>query len=409
MKNTHTNPMSATSLPELLERLQQLSAHEWDREDWADLPTFGGADPRTDPLWYERYTEVDSVWSWDADDVLIGNAQGELTLVPRAAPKGASRTPYADAVDAARAALAAAEESDEDTTEAEAALEAALDAWRESDETRSYTTRIEGGEGGEDAIEASSLAEAIELARDWARDGDYGDQTRTVWVQVDVEGDDGSEWGGTVAIDPDEPECRGGEEHDWQSPHRLLGGLADNPGVLGHGGGVICSYVCMRCGCGREDDSWAQDPQSGRQGLASVEYHVAQYDLDRAIDQIGDARAMDRLDWEHVATSERDRPPVQFQHGGVYEVTHEIAQLPSGRWIVCTIDDGRGEYEVYETRAEAEAHRPVAEDCAEVKVCLIRDVIRLNDLADRQWAYLANGRLPPAFDGGAAVPKRFVQ
>jgi hypothetical protein len=62
----------------------------------------------------------------------------------------------------------------------------------------------------------------------------------------------------------------------------------------------------------------------------------------------------------------------------------------------------------FETRAEAEAHRAVAEGCVEVKISLVRDVFRDGDLVDRQWAYLKGGRLPTEFSGGARVPARFL-
>ena len=38
---------------------------------------------------------------------------------------------------------------------------------------------------------------------------------------------------------------------------------------------------------------------------------------------------------------------------------------------------------------------------------LVRDLWRDEDLDDRQWAYVENGKLPKEFDGGAKVPQRF--
>lgn len=76
----------------------------------------------------------------------------------------------------------------------------------------------------------------------------------------------------TVRIDPDEPRCIEGEEHDWQSPLEVVGGIEENPGVIGHGGGVICKRVCAKCGRYRLTDSWAQRSDTGEQGLDSVEY-----------------------------------------------------------------------------------------------------------------------------------------
>lgn len=86
-----------------------------------------------------------------------------------------------------------------------------------------------------------------------------------------------------IEIPPVEPDCIDGHEHDWLSPE-WLGGLQENPGVWGHGGGVIMTRVCLHCGCGRTTDTWAQDPSSGtRQGLTSVEY-----DPERFVDEIAE-------------------------------------------------------------------------------------------------------------------------
>ena len=82
----------------------------------------------------------------------------------------------------------------------------------------------------------------------------------------------------TVTIDPDEPECEGGEDHDWRSPHSVLGGIKENPGVWGHGGGAIIKEVCACCGRYKITDTWAQNPENGEQGLTSVEYQDADDD-----------------------------------------------------------------------------------------------------------------------------------
>lgn len=86
----------------------------------------------------------------------------------------------------------------------------------------------------------------------------------------------------TVAVDPDEPPCRAGHQHDWQSPHAIVGGSAENPGVRGHGGGVIITEACMVCGCGRRTDTWAANPATGEQGLESVTYCPGEYLGDEA-------------------------------------------------------------------------------------------------------------------------------
>lgn len=78
-----------------------------------------------------------------------------------------------------------------------------------------------------------------------------------------------------VQIDPAEPRCKGGGEHDWQRPIRIVGGIESSPGVEASGGGVLIKSACMLCGCGRTVDTWAHD--AGRDGLTSVEYEPGRY------------------------------------------------------------------------------------------------------------------------------------
>jgi len=80
----------------------------------------------------------------------------------------------------------------------------------------------------------------------------------------------------TVTIDPPEPPCTttGRTGHDWQAPHALVGGLEQNPGVWGNGGGVIVHEICD-CGVRRIRDTWATRRDTGEQGLDSVRYDAA--------------------------------------------------------------------------------------------------------------------------------------
>jgi hypothetical protein len=78
-----------------------------------------------------------------------------------------------------------------------------------------------------------------------------------------------------MSFDPPEPDCVGDEDHDWQSPHSLLGGIKENPGVWGHGGGVIIRQCCAHCGRYQVTDTWAQNSSTGKQGLTSVTYKDA--------------------------------------------------------------------------------------------------------------------------------------
>lgn len=137
-----------------------------------------------------------------------------------------------------------------------------------------YLVSIDGGNGGQTYIRAADQNAAEEWADDWARGGSWDDLTSTIWVAVTLVQGEESVADLTVVIDPPEPPCTG-EEHDWQAPIGLVGGIAENPGVFGHGGGVIMHEVCANCGVYRDRDTWAQDPETGEEGLESVTYRDA--------------------------------------------------------------------------------------------------------------------------------------
>jgi len=139
-------------------------------------------------------------------------------------------------------------------------------------------------------IEFGDADSGEEAAQEYVDDGDWGEITETCWIQVwawrqglalDDEGEVVDVMIGReqhmIEIDPDEPECSHDDGHDWQTPHELFGGLAQNPGCFGKGGGVVQHEVCMRCGCERVKDTWAQDPTTGAQGLTSVRYEPGEY------------------------------------------------------------------------------------------------------------------------------------
>lgn len=137
------------------------------------------------------------------------------------------------------------------------------------------------GYGADVVYEADTADDA---AQQYIEDGEW-DRSTTSWhdvTVVEVGPDDeplneGDEEEITVTLNPDEPECEEEHEHEheWESPYELLGGIKENPGCWGHGGGVIITEVCRHCGIYRDTDSWAQRPDTGEQGLESVTYREA--------------------------------------------------------------------------------------------------------------------------------------
>lgn len=159
-----------------------------------------------------------------------------------------------------------------------AAREALRDALVDIDHPRAWTVTDEQG-AVTMPLGTLAIGAARKAARAWADDGDYDTSEGTLFLTYRIRCDETDEEGSVhIALQPEEPECPSDEgEHDWQSPHEILGGLEENPGVWGHGGGVIIHEVCMHCGCERMTDTWAQDPTTGRQGLESVRYEPGKY------------------------------------------------------------------------------------------------------------------------------------
>lgn len=130
-------------------------------------------------------------------------------------------------------------------------------------------------------IEAESAQAA---AQEYVDTGDWCECDSTCWIDVCVwekdDDEDDGEWY-SITVDPPEPECIDDDDHDWQSPYEIVGGIKENPGVWGHGGGVIIVACCMHCGARRTIDTWAQNPSNGAQGYESIQYDGPGYfDLD---------------------------------------------------------------------------------------------------------------------------------
>lgn len=142
---------------------------------------------------------------------------------------------------------------------------------------------------GNAEVEYPAARSGREAAEEYVADGDWNEVTETCWIRVAswraglyledgeaCEGEvDGSREHHTIALDPEEPECTHAAGHDWQSPYELLGGCEENPGCWGSGGGIVINKVCAHCGAYLVTDTWAQNPETGEQGLTSIEYRPA--------------------------------------------------------------------------------------------------------------------------------------
>lgn len=118
-------------------------------------------------------------------------------------------------------------------------------------------------------IQAENLDQAINLAEEELRDAYQDGLISTLIFEYTVTGPDGEE-SRVITIDPEEPSCDK-EEHAWERPIEIVGGCDQNPGVYGHGGGVVITEVCAHCGAIRETDTWGTAPW-GEQGYTVITY-----------------------------------------------------------------------------------------------------------------------------------------
>lgn len=134
-----------------------------------------------------------------------------------------------------------------------------------------------------DTVDCESLEEALDIARNNVDRTNYNtDDNDVLYIDVSarlVENHDECD-SDTVILNPEEPDCTDSNGHDWQSPFEIVGGIKENPGVWGKGGGVIINECCMNCGCKRTTDTWAQRMDTGEQGFTEVTYEQNYYNID---------------------------------------------------------------------------------------------------------------------------------
>jgi len=127
-----------------------------------------------------------------------------------------------------------------------------------------------------ETVDLDCLSDALSHAvtnvdrANYPQDDEVGESTLYIRVEARCE-ETGQSLSETVTLHPDEPECER-SAHSWGSPHSLVGGDAANPGIRGHGGGVLIHTVCRHCLVSKHRDTWAQNPETGEQGLESVSY-----------------------------------------------------------------------------------------------------------------------------------------
>jgi len=113
-----------------------------------------------------------------------------------------------------------------------------------------FIATIEGGSLGKTTIEADLLEEAEELARSWVLEGYWPGLQREEFVAFTIEDEDGVQWEfDQVVHGYAEPDCADGHVHNWNSPHRLVGGSPRCSGQFDLGDGRYrFDQVCRHCG-----------------------------------------------------------------------------------------------------------------------------------------------------------------
>ncbi len=248
------------------------------------------------------------------------------------------------------------------------------DGPEEASEPESTLTTYRCTDGNADVdIEAESAEDA---AQEYVDGGEWGmdeEGAKTTWIDVwctpldeDGEPDEDEREKVTITLQPTEPECSSEDGHDWQSPIEVVGGIEENPGVWGKGGGVTITEVCSHCGCYRDTDTWAQRPDTGEQGLRSVSY--------RAADEQSSTWARRQHESED---DRRDRIIADLDDRGAWDETREGTEeqpIPDcARWAVvydgddwCMVSAGGGgtptiDLYGHESKATMAMHEAIAE------------------------------------------------
>jgi hypothetical protein len=176
-----------------------------------------------------------------------------------------------------------------------------------------YLIRDEAGETFE--FEAQDDASARVTAVKWIASGEYSEIEKslcvsaTLYVETTPDLADYSpvcgdqNWAEVGSVEhtfhPREPKCTSGE-HDYKAPHKIVGGLPENPGVWSSGG-VKTLEVCMHCGCSKLTNTRADDGRGGQ--MESVSYVAGEL-----ADEVAALHA-DEVDLFRTAPGEKFRGP----------------------------------------------------------------------------------------------------
>lgn len=172
------------------------------------------------------------------------------------------------------------------------------------------------------ATEDDAIAEAETVCESWLSDGDWDTADGTIWPRAHwvllLRETEIAEGDVRITLDPDEPSCHRGHEHVWAARPFAVG-YVENLGVHGHGGGVVITEACTRCGAYRTTDTWATDPATGEDGLRSMVYGDADDESLGWIDE-RDRQLLERVE-RLGATTAREAIEQGWDSSEDYELT----------------------------------------------------------------------------------------
>jgi len=149
-------------------------------------------------------------------------------------------------------------------------LDEARRAYAQSDELRPFEVRDDVARWTVTATPAT-LREAVQQS---VREGDWGTRGSWVWHGYALDPITNEDTRIDVDMPATMPACATGKHHVWSAPHEVVGGIQENPGVWGHGGGVVIREVCRYCGRYKVTDTYATDTSNG-QPFTAVDFEDA--------------------------------------------------------------------------------------------------------------------------------------
>jgi hypothetical protein len=202
---------------------------------------------------------------------------------------------------------------------AEAELTEARNAYRDSDEPRTWSYSGDGGEGHSDTFERRPDLQALAEEGDWSDALEHEGCSIAVRVHATCEETE-EELSALCQIDPEEPDCLDGCDHDWHSGQ-----------VYGRTAGITSTDHCVLCGLSRTGYTCSQGSNAETEhDHDGVRYHdddwsqteIAKHHGDDVPGAIVEAA---KLEWESGAVARCYGP--DGDQPGTCEVSIESATL----------------------------------------------------------------------------------